>query len=110
MDKTGRRELIRALHQAKAGGMAYVPSGRPAKAKPARLVVDRLVIGWPQIKSDTKRAPAWMTLPDAAPIYVWTQRTYREELEKTLISIEDANKPLAAALQSFLDELGEPDV
>ena len=60
MDKAERANLIRERHRAKAGGLAYAPSGRPAKAKPARPVVDRLVIGWPQIIPDTKRAPGWM--------------------------------------------------
>ena len=79
MNKAERQQVIRALHRAKAGGMAYVPSGRPAKAKTARPEVDRLVIGWPQPIGDTNRAPGWMKLADAAPaITPQTRRTARK--------------------------------
>lgn len=64
MDKAQRSELIRALYNAKAGGMAYVPSGRPIKAKPVRPVVERIVMGWPLIIPDTKRVPKFWLKPE----------------------------------------------
>ncbi len=37
MNKTERAELLRSLHHAKAGGMAYKPSGKPLRPNTAPI-------------------------------------------------------------------------
>lgn len=78
MTKEARADLLRALHRAKMGRMAYVPSGRPKKGALVRPVVDRLVIGWPLFKPDTNRAPLWAKQPDhSPPLHLAPKRTER---------------------------------
>lgn len=67
MTKEDRQALIGALYKAKAGGFAFKASGEARKPVPEPVKVDRLVIGWPQIKGDTKRAPRWLKEPVARP-------------------------------------------
>lgn len=67
MDKTDRQALIGALYKAKAGGFAFKASGEGRKPVPEPAKVDRLVIGWPQIIPDTKRAPRWLKAPVEQP-------------------------------------------
>ena len=67
MDKADRQAMIAAIYKAKAGGFAFRASGPARKPIPEPAKPDRIVIGWPVITPDTKRAPKWLKTPEPEP-------------------------------------------
>lgn len=66
MDKAQRAELLRQRFKAKAGSMAYVPSGMPAKA-PEPVTGRMRFGGWGFALSHRWGRTEWLETPDPKP-------------------------------------------
>jgi len=66
MDKPERAKLLRQRFKAK-GGLPFVLKGERKPTPEPKPKVTRLVIGWPQVNRDARRAGIWIHKPDPIP-------------------------------------------